>query len=196
MNSNIGKYTIDYNQILGVGSYGKVFALCDRKGSCPYALKIPHLSTSLSENEMNISTKAAELGVGPKVLNGATLRAWDRYQICGMSFVWNPEFKIMERVYPLNQIERKRRQQQQPLSPEIKDDLETKVHRLHLHGIVHCDIAKRNIMIRNNTPTNQQEVVLVDYGLAMYKPSLTNEYDHRQWDKCQKLDLDYIKRSN
>ena len=160
-------------QKLGQGTYGSTFLVMDRTYGDYFALKAFYItlpadsrkSVELStprmiENEWRIlNSKVVDLGHGDIITTAKGTK--DERQFIPMKFVkgvrWDQDFKSMLPSH--EEIEQR--------DQEIAIKILHQMSKLHENGIVHRDVAMRNVILESETLyPDTLNAVIVDYGLA------------------------------
>jgi serine/threonine protein kinase len=152
--------------LLGRGFYGAVYKVDSKT-----AVKVQLLSEGVFNDidthlgikhriaiEKEISIKAGELGVGPKV--------YDSYVCCGKD---NGCYMVMYMEYvkgeTLEQLENT--PGKEAAVEEAKELAKAKLQILHKHKILHGDVHRGNIWV-SKSKSGKLDVKLIDYGYARY----------------------------
>jgi serine/threonine protein kinase len=170
-------------ELLGEGSYGSVFEVCNRDGECGKVIKIQVLFSQSRVNafinEVNIAHRASERGYGPQLLWGAVTSTAGLQEL----FV-NPEksTKVMqfldenaEEAFGLMVQEKwEKSLDTKPSykwcstdSGSFKSSLESllqKINMMHEDGIVHADLLPKNILYR--VVDGKGQFAITDFGLS------------------------------
>lgn len=182
LNFPFNRYQV--RQVLGQGSFGRTFLVQDRETGELQALKayppmhsrsvsaatadrLPRYTTS-NENIVDewaiINHKAVDLGAGD-------LFAADEIAYLPMKYIpgptWKSEMEVNGDIL---------------LHTKIAAKVVERMHELHANGIVHGDVAPRNVILRNGNP---DDPVIIDYGLAKLRRDETLfRYDFGKfWDE-------------
>lgn len=132
-------------KFLGSGFNGSVYEVCKAK-DCNYVLKIlyPRPGPRKPNSEAEISRKAADLGIGPKV--------YDSGECDGFQYIIMQKLdRALDQIYPFD------------CSNFVKA-IEL-YQKLYEEGIVHNDLKANNVMV-----DNKGKIYIVDYGNAKIIP--------------------------
>ena len=143
--------------LLGRGAYGQVYEGC-LDPSCPliYAAKVVPLDTAdervAFERESQFARRADELGVGPRVAASLVCRRQGKTK--GHLFLekWTGSLDQMQPPWCLDR-------------EQIRSQLEALLAALHQGGVVHGDVAPRNVLFRLGDDGAPQ-LVLSDFGFS------------------------------
>lgn len=148
---NSGRVQARIDELVGSGTYGKVYAACDST-SCKYVMKMVKISDKASlknfQLEASITVRASKKGFGPKVI--------------GKPFICN---KKRTGVIVMDRWDG-------PLGKQISyrelGKLLKLVDRMHKEGIFHQDLFNRQILVKGEYtgPKSDRKMCISDYGMA------------------------------
>ncbi len=186
----------DYKQqkLLGRGTYGAVFELCDPENKCPYVLKTQQLQSHdpktyepvgttkqhhLDQFKQEVRTQIEvyqKLGITPAVFD-----AW--YCKRNPNLEIYTGFIIMERMDGdlRGYLRRHERDLTNAFIQSISATMSSFIDQLHKIGIAHNDIADRNILYKR-LDGGGYKWVLADWGLAHRATTDTRFYDKQLFD--------------
>lgn len=145
-----GGFQIKTDQKLGSGYFATAYAACSKAGPCHYIAKVSKFRTFFGsvfvefvnfQREVMVATLAGELGCGPKVYAAYTCSKRNQGVI------------IMDKIDAVAS---------EALNPSQTGDLVRKVNLLHDAGILHQDLALRNVLLDKDN-----HCWIIDYGLAL-----------------------------
>lgn len=143
----------EYKQFLGKGSFGSAYLVRDPKSQRVFVAKTLTPSRNSHESAQRewtiLNNPAVNLGAGDMIFEPKTNQfILPIKYIPGQS--WSKAYK-----QGLLTIEQNRM---------IIDRLSVELDKLHRQGLVHRDPAPRNVILRNNNPSDP---VLIDFGRAL-----------------------------
>tara|TARA_B100001964_G_C14181252_1_gene576367 strand:- start:618 stop:1526 length:909 start_codon:yes stop_codon:yes gene_type:complete len=146
---------------LGAGAFGTAYLAS--KGSYKYAIKVLEIvigkadmnwdNETIFRQEINISKKMGELGIGPKIYDAYYCKENNKYLI----FIVQEYMKGGDLEQWLEDGNK--------FTSKLKLELKKKINLMHTNGFYHGDLHKNNILIQNKDGTNP-ELFLGDFGLT------------------------------
>jgi tRNA A-37 threonylcarbamoyl transferase component Bud32 len=142
-------FKVRRDQKLGSGYFATAYTACADATDCQYIAKVSKFKTFFGsifvefvnfQREVFIAALAGEIGCGPKVYAAYTCDKRNQGVI------------IMDKINAVAT---------EALSPEQTQNLVQKVNLLHEAGILHQDLALRNVLVTAN------RCWIIDYGLAV-----------------------------
>ena len=143
----------EFKQFLGKGSFGSAYLVKDEQSQRVFVAKTLTLSRNSHESAQRewsiLNNPAVNLGAGDLVFEPKTNQfILPIKYIPGQS--WNKAYKQGLLTIDQNRM--------------IIDRLSVELDKLHSQGLIHRDPAPRNVILRNNNPSDP---VLIDYGRAL-----------------------------
>lgn len=165
----IDQLALHMNQLLGSGSYGSAYLLCDHDvKKCNTVLKLTVLFEPSDEikakQEFELAQLAADVKLGPAVYKPWTCPVQDatnRQLSCmAMQYIQGPTLHrvLEEKLYPSVQLSR------------IFEHLFKRLVDFHVRGAIHNDLHAANILI-----DRFNNAWVVDYGLALVAAQLSDD---------------------
>jgi|694.fasta_scaffold68390_2 casein kinase I family protein HRR25 len=158
--SNINNYEIDYSELLGQGSYGKIYKAWHVIKKKWYAVKIEaKCNKSLLAHEHNIISKI--MGV-ENCIECYDYFSDEENNYCIITLLGVSLARIMKKIKIMSIDD------VITLAPLLIDQLE----KIHSVGIIHRDIKPANFMYT----CDFSQIILIDFGLAIECKSVGTDY--------------------
>jgi len=161
--------------MIGAGSYGQVFELCDPNYQCPYVLKVQFLTPAAMQEVQTQILVHDKLKITPAVIDYWTCKnaSGRRLLLIVMERIHGTLMDILVTVSQSKVAPRPTFEGVEFIIRSVKSLLE----KLHKLKIAHLDIHEKNIFFRH-LPTGEIQFLLGDWGRAKPLDKHTNNLDN------------------
>jgi tRNA A-37 threonylcarbamoyl transferase component Bud32 len=167
---------------LNEGDYGKVYRLGPSK--CVKIINISESELQATDDriddiffprEVEISKKAGELGIGPKIEDAYICFQENDSSCHGVIYMEWLEGKTL-----YDWLSKGRSTEE---IAKVRDLVEAKIQKMHAHGIIHMDLHNGNVFILLDAKGEVKDVSFIDYGFARYIKELVTTRNRGRIDK-------------